>query len=112
MDTVTRKYELTYIVSGALTDNEVAQVKTQVEQLLKKHSAQIIKNEDWGRRPLAYTIVSGGKKNTEGSYTHIVFALESEKAPALEREVYLSNLAMRHLLVVSDESEEETASEA
>jgi ribosomal protein S6 len=112
MDTFTRKYELTYIVPGSMTDSEVAQVKTQVEQILKKFNAQILKNEDWGRRPLAYTIVNEGKKQTEGTYTHIVFSLEPEKAPMLEREVYLSNLAMRHLLVVGDDSEEETISES
>ena len=112
MDTVKRKYELTYILSGALTDSEVAQVKTQVEQLLKKFNAEILKNEDWGRRPVAYTIKSEGKKQHEGVYTHVLFALEPAKAPVLEREVYLSNLIMRHLMVLSDESEEGTVSES
>ena len=107
MDTVKRNYELTYILSGSLTDSEVSQMKTQVEQILKKYSAQILKNEDWGRRPLAYTIVHEGKKQTEGVYTHIVFALEPSKAPTLEREVYMSNVVMRHLLVQVDEVEEE-----
>lgn len=111
MDTV-RNYELTYILSGSLTDNEVAQLKTQVEQILKKYNAQILKNEDWGRRPLAYTIVHEGKKQTEGVYTHIVFAMEPSKAPTLEREVYLSNLAVRHLLVVADEDAAEASPEA
>jgi small subunit ribosomal protein S6 len=111
MDTVKRKYELTYILSGSLTDSEVAQLKTKVEQILAKFNAQILKNEDWGRRPLAYTIKKDGKKQTEGCYTHLVFSLEPSKAPVLEREVYLSNVVMRHLMVVSEETEEETASE-
>lgn len=112
MDTVKRNYELTYILPGSLTDNEVAQLKVQVEQILKKYAAQVLKNEDWGRRPLAYTIVHEGKKQADGVYTHIVFALEPSKAPALEREVYLSNVVMRHLLVVADESDEEVTPEA
>jgi len=111
MDT-SRNYELTYILSGASTDSEVAQLKTQVEQILKKYDAQILKNEDWGRRPLAYTIVHEGKKQTEGVYTHVVFALEPSKAPTLEREVYLSNLVVRHLLVVAGEDEPEATPEA
>jgi len=112
MDTVKRNYELTYILPGSLTDNEVAQLKTQVEQILKKYNAQILKNEDWGRRPLAYTIVHEGKKQNEGVYTHIVLALEPSKAPTFEREVYLSNLVMRHLLVVAEEEAEEATPEA
>jgi ribosomal protein S6 len=110
MDTVKRNYELTYILSGVFTDSEVAQNKTQVEQILKKFSAQVLKNEDWGRRPLAYTIVHEGKKQNEGVYTHVVFALEPSKAPTLEREIYLSPV-MRHLLVQVDEVEEEVTSE-
>lgn len=109
MDTFKRTYELTYILSGLFTDNEVAQAKSQVEQIFKKFNAEIVKTEDWGRRQLAYTIVHEGKKQSEGSYVHIVFNLEPKDAPVLEREVYLSNLAMRHLLVVSEEVEEEVA---
>lgn len=111
MDTVTHNYELTYILSGSLTDSEVAQMRTQVEQILKKFSAQVLKNEDWGRRPLAYTITHEGKKQTEGMYVHVVFALEPTKASALEREVYQSNAVIRHLLIQADEVEEEVAPE-
>lgn len=112
MDTVTRNYELTYILPGSLTDNDVAQRKNQVEQVLKKYAVQVLKNEDWGRRPLAYTIVYQGKKEHDGVYTHLLFAVEPAKAPALEREVYLSNVVMRHLLVVADEAAEEGSPEA
>lgn len=112
MDTVNRKYELTYILPGSLTDNEVAQLKTQVEQILKKYTAQVLKNEDWGRRPLAYTIIYQGKKQNDGVYTHVVFELEPSKAPDFERDVYLSNVVMRHLLVVADDTAEEVTPEA
>jgi len=111
MDTAKRTYELTYVLSGTLTDNEITQLKSQVEQLLKKFKVDILKNEDWGRKNLAYTIVHEGKKQNEGVYTHVVFDLEPEQAPVFERELYLMNIIIRHLLVVSEGIEVEAASE-
>ena len=64
MEKIVRTYELTYVIPGSYTDNDAAQVKSEIEQLLKKHKAEVVSTEDWGRRPLAYTIAREGKKHT------------------------------------------------
>jgi ribosomal protein S6 len=97
-----RTYELTYVLPGSMTDNEVAQVRTEIQTLLKKYKASDVKEEDWGRKQLAYTITHNGKQ-TDGVYTHVAFSLKSTQAPELERDVYLSAKIMRHLLLVSED---------
>src|SRR5476651_569884 len=104
MDKVqSRTYELTYLLPGSLTDSEVAQVRIEVENLLKKYKAEVLKNEDWGRKPLAYVITHNGKKNSDAMYVHLVFKGNSNQAQALERDVYLLSAVMRHLLLVVED---------
>jgi ribosomal protein S6 len=98
-----RTYELTYLLPGSMTDNDVAQVRTEVEALLKKYKANVLKNEDWGRKPLSYIITHEGKKQSDALYVHVVFEVASNQAQQLERDVYLNNKIMRHLLLVAEE---------
>lgn len=107
-----RTYELTYLLPGSYTDNEVAQVRAELENLLKKYKAKVLKNEDWGRKQLAYVITHEGKKNTDAMYVHLVFELSSSQAQQLERDVYLNTKIMRHLLLVSDGEAEVTQPKA
>ncbi len=101
-----RTYELTYLLPGSMTDAEVAQVRTEVETLLKKYKADVLKNEDWGRKPLAYVITHNGKKNNDAMYIHIAFKANSNTAQALEKDVYLLSKVMRHLLLVAEDEVE------
>jgi ribosomal protein S6 len=104
-----RTYELTYLLPGSLTDGEVAQVRTEVDGLLKKYKAADVKTEDWGRKPMAYLIRHEGKKQREAVYVHHRFSLSSDAAQNLDRDVRLSAKVMRHLLLVTDDTEEVAA---
>ena len=98
-----RTYELTYLLPGSMTDNEVAQVRTEVEALLKKYKAEVLRNEDWGRKPLSYVITHNGKKSEDAMYVHVAFKGSSNTAQALEHDVYLNSKVMRHLLLVAED---------
>lgn len=98
-----RTYELTYLLPGSMTDNEVAQVRAEVEALLKKYKAEVVRNEDWGRKPLSYVMTHNGKKNEDAMYIHLAFKANSNTAQALEHDVYLLNKVMRHLLLVAED---------
>jgi ribosomal protein S6 len=106
MDKVQRSYELTYLVPGSLTDSEVAQVRSEVETLLKKYKAEVVKTEDWGRKPLAYIITHEGKKQSDAMYVHIVFTLSTDKAQQFEHDIYLVTRIMRHLMLLAEEANE------
>jgi ribosomal protein S6 len=107
MDKVqSRTYELTYLLPGSMTDAEVAAVRAEVEALLKKYKADVVRNEDWGRKPLSYTITHNGKKNSDAMYVHLAFHANSNTAQAMERDVYLNSKVMRHLLLVAEDEVE------
>jgi small subunit ribosomal protein S6 len=98
-----RTYELTYVLAGNIADQDIEKAKAEVEPLLKRASAKIIKTEEWGKRPLAYIITHDGKKQTDGYYVHLVLEMPSDKSQDLDREMYLNSRVMRHLLLVSEE---------
>jgi small subunit ribosomal protein S6 len=60
----TRQYELVYIVKPDASDQEVADLHTQVEQIVQRFNATFDKTENWGRRKLAYEI----GHHREGTY--------------------------------------------
>jgi small subunit ribosomal protein S6 len=97
-----RTYELTYIFAGSVADQDIEKAKAEIEPLLKRASAKILKTEEWGRRPLAYIITHDGKKQTEGYYVHLVLEMPADKSQDLDREMYLNSRVMRHLLLVSE----------
>ena len=51
-----RQYELVYIVTPEASEQEVADLHTQVEQIVQRYNGTFDKTENWGRRKLAYEI--------------------------------------------------------
>ena len=49
-----RDYELVYIVSPETSEQDIADLHTQVEQIVQRFQGTIEKSENWGRRKLAY----------------------------------------------------------
>jgi small subunit ribosomal protein S6 len=103
----TKLYELTYLVAGDLTDSELTKVQEAVQALVKKHKGTIKSEEVWGKRPLAYLIRKASKNHKEAHYVQLVIELETIVAPAFERDIYLNNDLIRHLLVTAEEASEE-----
>ena len=99
----TRNYELTYLVPTGYTDTELNQIKKEVETLVKKHGGSVVKQEDWGKKPLAYRLKQAGKLIEEASYFFFELSFEPAKAQAFERDIYLFNKLIRHLFVMADD---------
>ena len=54
-----RQYELVYLITPDASDQEVADLHTQVDQIVQRFgstNAVLDKTENWGRRKLAYEI--------------------------------------------------------
>ena len=51
-----RQYELVYIVSPDASEQAVADLHTQIEQIVQRFNGILDKTENWGRRKLAYEI--------------------------------------------------------
>lgn len=100
-----RTYELTYILPAALATSDVAQEKDAVEKLLKKHSVKIVSQDDWGKKSLAYPIKYSGEKQYEGFYTHMVLSADPAVMQEFEKDLYLQQSVIRHLIVVAADTD-------
>jgi small subunit ribosomal protein S6 len=98
---MSRKYELVYVVSPEATDEQVADLHTQVEAIAQRLNGQIEKTENWGRRKLAYEI----GRHKEGTYVLEVLLGGGELMKEIDRRLKVSDLVIRHLVVRVDEEQ-------
>jgi len=98
---MTRKYELVYVVSPDATDDQVADLHTQVESIIQRMHGQLEKTDNWGRRKLAYEI----GRHKEGTYVLEVINGSGELMKEIDRRLKVSDLVIRHLTVRVDEEQ-------
>ena len=94
-----RKYELVYIVTPDATDQEVADLHTQIEQIVQRYNGTFDKTENWGRRKLAYEI----GKHREGTYVVETITGSGELMKEIDRRLRVLDQVIRHLTVRVDE---------
>jgi len=98
-----RTYELTYLVPAGLTAEELKVIVDQVDKLIKKHKVKVIKSDEWGKKPLAYTIQIAGKRYTEADYRHLKLEMETTQVQAFNKDIQLDPQVLRHLLVIEED---------
>jgi small subunit ribosomal protein S6 len=94
-----RKYELVYVVSPDATEDQVADLHTQVDAIVQRMSGQLEKTENWGRRKLAYEI----GRHKEGTYVLEEILGTGELMKEIDRRLKVTDLVIRHLVVRVDE---------
>ncbi len=99
-----RQYELTFILPVSLTSDETRGVHDAVAALVKKYKGSVVSTEEWGKKTLAYAVRHRSKRQTEGSYTHLVIEFPAESVTAFEQEFKLQPMVMRHLLVLEEQA--------
>jgi small subunit ribosomal protein S6 len=98
---MSRKYELVYVVSPEATDDQVAELHTQVEATVQRMNGQIEKTENWGRRKLAYEI----GRHKEGTYVLEVINGGGDLMKEIDRRLKVVDHVIRHLIVRVDEEQ-------
>lgn len=94
-----REYELLYIASGALTEDEAAKVTDEVNSALIAVGGKVADENVWGRRRLAYPVA----KQEHGWYVVSRITLEGSKVTDFERALRLNGSIIRTLLLSADE---------
>lgn len=103
----TRKYELVYVVRPDATEQDLADLQSQVEQIVSKGGGTIGKAETplelafAGRRKLAYEI--GHHK--EGIYVFLPIVGSGELMKEIDRRLKNIDSLLRHLIVRVDEDQ-------
>ncbi len=98
---MSRKYELVYVVSPEASDEQVADLHTQVEAIVQRIGGQIEKTDNWGRRKLAYEI----GRHKEGTYVLEVINGGGDLMKEIDRRLKVTDLVIRHLVVRVDEEQ-------
>ena len=96
-----RQYELIYVVASDATDQQIADLHTQVEEITSRFQGTVDKTENWGRRRLAYEIAH----QKEGTYVLEVIMGGGDLMKEIDRRLKVSDLIIRHLAVRVDEEE-------
>lgn len=96
-----RTYELVYVMKPDATEQEIADLHTQVEQIVARFDGTIEKTENWGRKKLAYEI----GKHKEGVYVLEVIVGTGELVKELDRRLKVTEGLLRHLVIRTDEDQ-------
>ncbi len=106
-----RTYELALVADPRLSDDDVTALSTEFKQLITSRGGEVLREESWGRRKLAYPI----HKLTEGRYLFLFLQIEPAKAGLL-KEVELrlnqNDKILRYLTVRTDEDLKRAAGRA
>src|SRR5207237_9347854 len=94
-----RQYELVYILPPDSTEQQVAELHTQIEGVVSRMNGGIDKTENWGRKRLAYEIAH----NKEGVYVLDVINGSGEPMKELARRLRGLDQLIRHMIVRVDE---------
>ena len=95
-----RTYELIYVLKPDASEQEVADLHTQVADIVQRLGGTIDKTDTWGRRKLAYEI--GHHK--EGFYVLEVIIGSAELVKEIDRRLKVTEGLLRHLIVRVDEA--------
>jgi small subunit ribosomal protein S6 len=94
-----RQYELVYILPPESTEEQIAEVHTQVETVVSRMNGRIERTDNWGRRRLAYEI----GKHKEGVYVIEVIHGADGLMKELDRRLRVLDQVVRHMVVRVDE---------
>jgi len=93
-----RTYEVLYILSPQVPEEEANAISTEVKRVAESTGATLKNEEAWGRRRLAYPI----HKFNEGIYHLLVFESASSLAE-VDRRMKNNDRVLRHMIVRTDE---------
>ena len=88
-------YEIMFILSTQLTDEEKKANVEKVEEVLANAGATEVKTEIMGDRKLAYPI----KKKENGYYVLTKFAMDGTRLPEVESKLNISEYFMKYMIV-------------
>ena len=106
-----RHYELVVVLSPMINPDEASRAWERIKGFITNREADIVHEERWGTRRLAYPVKKGQYQFLEGNYHLTRFATEGSFNRELENFLKLDDNVLRSL-VTATLSEEELAAHA
>ena len=91
-------YETVFILTPVLSDAQMKEAVEKFKNLLTEQGAEIVNEEDWGLRKMAYPI----DKKTTGFYTFLEFNADPSVVEKLELNFRRDERVIRFLTVKQD----------
>jgi small subunit ribosomal protein S6 len=91
-----RNYELVCIAQPDLDETAFNEVVERVKSWVTEAGGNIVKEDVWGKRKLAYLI----RKQREGQYVLFNITMPADATQELERKIRFLEPVMRHMLTV------------
>ena len=109
METIAKRlYEGLFLVDSALAASDWQGINNVIKKAIEKNDAEIVSLNKWDERKLAYEIE--GKER--GTYILCYFNAPPAKITLIEREVQLSELIMRVMILRTDRMPQEMIEKA
>ncbi len=94
-----RLYDIVVLVTPDLSDEDAAKVAAEYKKVLVDGGANVVKEEPWGKRRLAFPIL----RKREAHYHYWQVEAPPAAVAEAERRMGLSDQVLRHLAVRVDE---------
>jgi small subunit ribosomal protein S6 len=96
-----RSYELIFVIDPRVSDEDVVVMTQEYKQMITNGGSTVVKEENWGRRKLAYSIA----KLNEGKYVFLGIESADGKTSLAEVEHRMrqNDKILRYLTVRTDE---------
>ena len=93
-----RQYETGFVLSPTLSEEETAQFVQQMAEIVAQKKGQMVKQDVWGKRRLAFPI----KRFQEGVYVFFTYDGPGDVSVELERRFKQTDAVIRFMTVVKD----------
>lgn len=95
---MTNQYETVFILTPVLSETQMKEAVQKFKDILKKHDAEIVHEEHWGLKKLAYPI----QKKSTGFYHLLEYKTDGEAIDSMETEMKRDERMLRFLTVKLD----------
>ena len=92
------QYETVFIATPVLSETQMKEAVAKYTQLIRDNGGEVVYEEDWGLRQLAYPI----QHKTTGFYYLIEFKADSQFVATLETQYHRDERIIRFLTVALD----------
>ena len=92
------QYELTYVISGVVQQNQVDDIVRKVNHLVENNGGDVLEVDEWGNQRLAYEI----DRKRSGYYVNMYFMAPGTQIERLERELQINDDVLRYLTLRMD----------
>ena len=93
-----KQYETVFIATPVLSDSQMKEAVAKYVDLIKSNGGEIVYEEDWGLKQLAYPI----QHKTSGFYYLIEFKADPQFVATLETQYHRDERIIRYLTVALD----------